>query len=209
MGQVCLRRLQNAVGMGVIMHSDFSGAQCPEVCMRFIGNELEARGHLQKGRSPCDFLIGWRSCDNNKMCQHIAEVSGLSEHVFADVRDRLPQTLEKRVQQLTPAAGASKEERARAHKAIRNVLCEESAQFTRDLRSPCLAHPGMDCPIAWSDPEDMPPSRRPLTLACAGPVCLPWCSNGTRQGCVIRKWGHHIGLSSECKIRRRPAILCF
>eukprot|EP00969_Alexandrium_andersonii_P007259 316531-Alexandrium_andersonii.AAC.1 len=53
--------------------------------------------------------------------------------------------------------------------------------MTTDCEAPCLKH-NRNCPIAWKNPGVTNPSERALTINCSGPVCLPWCAPGKREG---------------------------
>ena len=84
---------------------------------------------------------------------------------------------------LRPAAGAPPEEAARCYERIRVLRWERKADiFSRGMLSPCLSHPGCECPLAWRDPAGARPSQRPLTVNVSGTQCTLWSSLGARRG---------------------------
>lgn len=176
------RRLQNAVGSGIILHTDFSGKQCVETAVRMLGQELETQCLVNRGTVPCEWVICWRASDIDRLCVKILKDAGISEHVFGDVAERLPHDMQARLASMMPPATASDDAKAAAHTDIRAWLLQSSHRLARDLRAPCAKHHGHECPIGWLDPAGARPSERPLTMNCSGPVCLPWCSLGTRAG---------------------------
>ena len=88
-------------------------------------------------------------------------------HIFAEMR---------------PDPTDSKDELEAAFKRIAEYLEQHADRiFGRDKLVPCLAHRGKQCPAAWAD-IPMDGARRPLTVSCAGTVCLPWSQFSNHQG---------------------------
>eukprot|EP00974_Lingulodinium_polyedra_P068075 6591319-Lingulodinium_polyedra.AAC.1 len=72
---------------------------------------------------------------------------------------------------MRPKPGTPTEEKREAYEEMRKYLwARKSAIFGRELRAPCLKHPG-GCPLAWKDPPLCGPSARPLTINVSGTQC--------------------------------------
>jgi len=134
--------------------------------------------------APWYWLVSWRASEIDALCKRIIlQATPRTEHVFASILDRLPSDIRARVDSLLPNASATRQEKEQAHEAIYEVLQKHKHQvFQRSMRSPCLAHKGCVCPLAWQDPSGAPTRDRPLTMNVSGPVCLPWSQFGKSEG---------------------------
>jgi hypothetical protein len=179
-------RLESFVGMGVILHTDFSGKQCPEVALRMMCTAMVARGLRipQREGKPWYWLVPWRCCDIDRVCRRIILGSQpRTEHLMPDLRSRLPLGLQAEIEDLFPAMDAPNDDKIEAHMQIRDLLEERKFKtFKRGMLVKCLAHSTSLCPLAWQDPDGSSSRERPLTVNVSGPVCLPWSAFGSGLG---------------------------
>ena len=173
-------RLEAALGLGAVLHTDFSGQQCPETGLRMASTAMHKAGLTLPGSpSDAEWLIDWRACDISPLARKVTLSSKHApEHLFPDVCMRAPPKYLSEVAKLMPKPDAPKMTKALAYDKIRKYLtANRSKIFLPDNKAPCLSHPGKLCPVRWGDPP-VPPSFRPLTLNTSGTMCTPWTSYG-------------------------------
>ena len=192
-GRIRFRRLLNTLCGGLSVHTDFSGKQCPEHVLRMVGksaasecnkasSQENAARHLLKDDT-CPWLVCFRACDNSKLCRRvIMKGKHPPMHMQADMNIRLPKEASDELDKLRPDPKAPLAERVDAFVEMHKYL-ESNAEafFGRTRVCPCLVHKGSNCPLGWQDVSDEH-GTRPLTLSCAGTVCLPWSPYAKREG---------------------------
>ena len=119
-GQPMLQRTRQArllatIGMGVILHSDFSGKQCPETMFRMMSVAMADRELPLPNRLsplPWGWFVAWRACDIDPTCQMImrfSEAACMSEHLFHGMVERLPPQYQNKVPQSVRAVGTEED----------------------------------------------------------------------------------------------------
>lgn len=63
---------------------------------------------------------------------------------------------------------------------MKEAIDKKKTVLSGEVLAPCLIH-GRRCRVTAPRPPG-PPSERALLVNVSGPVCLPWCSGGSRQG---------------------------
>ena len=179
-GAIRIARMTSILRGGFVLHTDYSGQMSPEVCIAIAAEGLRRRGCPL----PEEVLVRWRACDWDQTCRNLIQTSPHPpEHLFESIQCRLPAELQAYIVAARPQKTASKDETTQAYKKMKDFIWANKANvFHREMKAPCLLHPGCDCPLAWRDPPGAPPSRRPLTANFSGTQCTPWSSLGARAG---------------------------
>ena len=189
--RVRLARITDNLVHGFVLHTDYSGKQCPETLLRMMGTGLSEKlkevGDLRAvtfRHRKWPWLVVWRACDNSKLCQQvILKGNHPPEHMLPDLLSRLPISVQDKLSTMRPQPTDPLPVRKAAFAEMETYL--ESVKrdaFGRNMLGPCLRHPGHSCPVAWRDPTGGNPTCRPLTCGFAGPVCLPWSPYGKQEG---------------------------
>jgi hypothetical protein len=176
------QRLISNFTPGYVLHTDFSGKQCPETAYRMMGVAMQEAGWPVPAWQ--DWLVSWRACDNDKRCQEIMLSSKhRTEHILPEIASRLPAKLQRDITMLRPIDTATLETKRVAYANMKAMLWKRKASiFKTPPLSTCLAHPGQLCPVTWTNPSDARPSKRPRLSNIAGTLCTPWSSLGKRTG---------------------------
>jgi hypothetical protein len=148
-------RVQALYQFGLVLHTDFSGKQCPETVFR-----MQERAFAHEGfQLPAKFVSSWRSCDNARLCQKVMCNSAAPPlHVFQDLFCRLPPAHQKQVAAMRPPPlprKPSPEEVVAASDAygfMGQFLLKRSEEIFRPgaTSKGCLLHPGESCPVMWN-----------------------------------------------------------
>jgi hypothetical protein len=189
-GELRLYRTLRLLENGLVLHTDYSGKQCPEVTLRLWA--LGVLQHMQKVDHPAlakldasswPCVVSWRACDISRLSQKvICEGRHKPLHYFEDVASRLPDDVREHLDGLRPDPKADVAVRQAAFETMSAYLdTVKETVFTREAKAPCKIHPDCLCPLNWKDPQ-MPAGKRPLTMNLSGPVCLPWSQLGKEEG---------------------------
>ena len=161
----CLRIVEN----GLVVHTDYSGKQCPEVGLRLWSSGLlqyleKVKHHvlakLDVASWPC--VVSWRACDIGRLSQKvICEGCHKPQHYFEDVSSRLPEEVRKQLCDIRPNPKSDVMVRKAAFESMNTYLdTVKEKVFTRDAMAPCKIHPDTMCPVTWKDPK-LPAGKRP------------------------------------------------
>ena len=114
------------------------------------------------------------------------KLNDISQHIFMDIADRVPDEHRKMVDSMLPQKGASSEEGVACFDALKQYLEKNNNTcFLENSVALCLVHAGHLCPIvlviaqADHESEGLP---QPLTLHVVGAMCTPWSAMGSRKG---------------------------
>ena len=186
------RRLQNSLGLGVVVHSDYTGWAGPENAMATAGEGLKQVGvEVVVGGSGTadDYLVLWSGCDNDPRSQRLNAGSEQTEplkrkhvHFVPSLLQKLNPWLAGKLEKMRPAKHDSREFKKNAYLKQLAFLEKHSDNLYDQGRAPCLYHPGCLCPVEFKPPSWRKPSERPLSLRVSGPTCTPWASNGIHRG---------------------------
>ena len=196
-----VNRVSQLLRYGMVVHTDYSGKQSPEVMLR-----MWARGLAKHGVSiPLAKIRFFRACDKSQLClKVIADGKACPDHAFCGVLERLPLHHQKELRARRPHGHpkrslASRACRQAAYDSQREYLQEHAASlFTWNSCAPvgaCVLHPHSSCPISLAgaeaqvciadddvDDDDDDNAFPPLTHVFAGTMCTPWSSFGKREG---------------------------
>ena len=193
-------RRQTLVQDGVTFYCDYGGVDC-------------AREAVEKGFEGLSLQNGWQNCPPPRFLR-TSEIEpgprGILKRVAidwdkcescvqGDLARRMPKIAQEYVLAALPAEGATKQERAEAHREIRKWLsANRSWIFADRLLAPCYVHPGRNCPAApfgfSGDSEDRRRVRlrhdgreeevptRHMSVNIAGVTCVAYCSSGLHEG---------------------------
>ena len=177
------QRFLELVEHGLIMHTDFSGKQCPEVSLRMVDVALHKRGINLAD----EWLVCWRACAIAPECQRLMLANTRPpEHVFKELLACAPMEIQDGVRQCRPTRHMSSEQKEAAYLQMdRYLTLHRSSAFARARLAPagaCLRHPLHRCPASWVDSDAIEPEVRPVTCMVAGTMCTPWTMLGQRTG---------------------------
>ena len=185
-------RYEALVQQGHILHTDFSGQGCVEMCLQMA--EVAAR---EAGMTlPSQLLSLHRACDSHPLCQKILK-SFKPLHLFCDVADRVAGGHRDSLRAMRPeltAKGNPKdhEDACTKYNKMKGFLAQQGAAIfgPGKVSQGCLMHPGMACLVAA--PESSSP-HVPLRTSVAGTMCTPWTKlgKGTGSGHPANE-SHHI-----------------
>ena len=169
-------RLRANIFGAIVSHTDYSGWLTVETTYRILGLALERFQFSPMPQAtpenPFPWLVQWRCCDSNAVCQSIALHNKYEcEHVIESLEARTPRKFLDQMNDLKPAPTDSKEVKAAAYAKMKDVLVKNKGQiFHPESTAKCLKHSGCRCPLAWKEAHGLLPSRRPLRISSAGTV---------------------------------------
>ena len=174
-----LFRLEQAVGHGVVGHTDFSGRRCSESALNMSFVAL-----LTAGCQVPDTIRWHRSSDIAEHCQQIAlETQHPPDHVFGSLQSRVSKKHLRALERMRPEKTATPSRKASAYAKQWEYL----QSHLHDLRcptSPCLKPEcrarGHACPLVFE--SERCHSTRELSLLLGGSMCTPWSPFGLHEG---------------------------
>jgi len=94
--------------LGHVLTTDYSGIQCPEMAIELLHNACR---HIISDTValPAKTVTLWRYCDWDTACQDAAlRRPHRCEHIFCDINDRLPESVQDWFESLDPDSYANK-----------------------------------------------------------------------------------------------------
>ncbi|CAE7180491.1 unnamed protein product [Symbiodinium microadriaticum] len=174
-----LFRLEQAVGRGVVGHTDFSGRRCSESALNMSFVALSTAG--------CQVpdTIRWhRSSDIAEHCQQIAlEAQHPPDHVFGSLQSRISAEHLRALERMRPEKTATPSQKASAYakqwQYLESHLHDLHCHTSPCLKPECRAR-GHACPLVFE--SERCHSTRELSLLVGGSMCTPWSPFGLHEG---------------------------